>query len=189
VPSRRSVAFKAFELSLECPHLRVEIWGTRFTGARLCDGERWADEFHAIGSHLSGVVDVGCSAACAVPGVEELFHSAGGGVGDEEASFAFSDEGEGMGDAAGSEDRVACFEVMEFAADLDEVFALEDVEPLVFYVVEVAGWTALAGVMVLHGKEVATTVFGGDFEGGGAVGENAFEVIAVSAAGDGSGGL
>jgi hypothetical protein len=34
-------------------------------------------------------------------------------------------------------------------------------------------------VVVLHGEEVAATVFGGDFEGGGSVGERSLEAVTV----------
>jgi hypothetical protein len=101
--------------------------------AALGDGEGWAEELHVVGAHLGGVVDVGGAPAwLPVLGVEELLHLSGRGVGDEEAAGAFPDEGEGVGDAAGAEDGVASFEVVGLGADLDEVIALDDVEPLVF---------------------------------------------------------
>jgi hypothetical protein len=123
-----------------------------------------------------------------IVGVEELLHAAGGGVGNEEASVGFADEGEGMGDTAGAENRVAGFEVVELAADLDDVLAFDDVEPLVFDVVDVAGRAAFLGVVVFHSEEVAAAVFGGDFEGGGSVGEIALEVVTIPSIADGRDG-
>jgi hypothetical protein len=90
-----------------------------------------------------------------------------------------------VGYVAGAEDGVASFEVMKLVAHLDDVFAFEDVEPLVFDSVEMEGWTSLFCVVVLHGEEVAATIFGRDFEGGGSVGQGPLYAVTVFAAGDG----
>lgn len=154
----------------------------------LADRDGRAEEFHAEGVHPGGFEDVGAAARCSVvAGVEELFHLSGGGIGDEEAAGGVAVEGEGVGDTAGAEDGVSGLEGVELAADFDEIFALQDVEPFVLVVVEVARWASLGGVVVLHGEEVVAAVFGGDFEGGGAVGEDALEGVAVLGVGDGGG--
>jgi hypothetical protein len=128
---------------------------------------------------------VGRFASGAVLTIEELFHTACRGVGDEESSGRFADEGEGVGHVARTEAGVAGFEVVKLVANLDDVFAFEDIEPLVFDGMDVEGRAAFFRVVVLHGEEVAATVFGGDFEGGGSVGDWPLEVITILTGPDG----
>lgn len=125
-----------------------------------------------------GVEGVG-AAGGAVLGGEELFHAAGGGVGDKDAAGGEADEGEAVRDAAGAEDGIHGAERVESGADLDAVLAFEDVEPLVFDGVAMEGRAALGGVVVLHGEEVVAAVFGGDLEGGGAVGQRPLSGVTV----------
>ena len=125
------------------------------------------------------------SASGAVLAVEELFHTACRGIGDEESPGRLADEGEGVGYVARAEDGVAGFEMVKLVAHLDDVFAFEDIEPLVFDGMEVEGWAAFFGVVVLHGEEVAATIFGRDFKGGGSVGDRPLEVITVFPRSDG----
>jgi hypothetical protein len=154
-----------------------------YGASALSNRERRSEIFHAVGSHP--VLKIVGSSSGAVLTIEELFHATCRGVGDEESSGRFADEGEGVGDVARAEDGVAGFEVMKLVAHLNDVFAFEDVEPLVFDGMEVEGWTTFFCVVVFHGEEVTTAVFGGDFEGGGSVREGTLEAVTVLPGGDG----
>jgi hypothetical protein len=149
----------------------------------LSDLEGRAEVFHAEGRHPLLKI-IGPPSGAVLP-IEELFHTTCGSVSDEESSGRFPDEGEGVRHVARAKDGVAGFEVMQLVAHLDDVFAVEDVEPLVFDGMEVKRWTAFFRVVVFHGEEVATTIFGGDFEGGGSVGERPLDAITISIGRDG----
>ena len=65
-----------------------------------------------------------------------------------------------MRNAAGTEYRVPTLQAVEYASDLHDVLPIDDLEPLVFTMTKVPGSASLFSVMMLHRKEIATTVFG-----------------------------
>lgn len=100
---------------------------------------------------------------------EERLHLTCGGEGDDHLAGAVADAGPDVREVAGGADGVAGVEVEALASDLGDELAFEDVEGFVLVGVDVEGWAAAFGHVVLNHEEVALAVVGEYFEGHGAV--------------------
>lgn len=160
--------------------MRVKVLPT-FSGM-LPGRERGAEHLQAVTREEGGVVEGDARLA---GGAEKVFHLAGGGEGDEHVSRLIADDSEGMGDAAGAEERLAGVDLDALVTDLEEHRAFEDVEVFLLGVVQMERRAAAsAETGVLDEEEVAGGFAGQDFEGDGAEAEGVVLAEAVLAGGD-----
>jgi hypothetical protein len=193
----------------ECPHLRIEIWGTRFCGSNLdvghpprggvrlelmelllvgswrvalLDRERRTEQLHVVVTEESGVLKESVGGGDLR---EERLHLAGGREGDDQLAVAVADARPDVRDVAGGDDRVAMVEVEALATNLGDEFAFEDVEGFVLVRMDVKGWAAALMHVMLDHEEIAVAVLGEDFEGHGTVAHGVHLAGAVAIGEDG----
>src|SRR5215207_6285391 len=95
---------------------------------------------------------------------EELLYLAGGLQGNDQPSRLFPNVGPHVHYLARSEDTISRSQLVALLANLDHVFALDDVEPLVLLVVQVSRWPALVERGDLGNRATTARVQGRNFD-------------------------
>ena len=123
------------------------------------------DDSVALPGHLPVFVGTGAEVrAAGFQIAKELLHSSGRCESDEESTRSVADEGECMRHTSWAQYRIAWYQLMALIADLDDVFACEAVEPLIFLEMEVFRRPAFLAARLLGQEERASGVLSRDFD-------------------------
>jgi hypothetical protein len=118
-----------------------------------------AETLHSI-TTVDGCGLLGANVGCVT---EELLHLAGGGEDDKHARGCWADGSEGMRHPSRAENGLPGFELYSLGTNLEEDFAVDDVEPLFLFEVEMKGW-ATGEEVAMFDSEEAGGFFGGCLE-------------------------